>query len=689
MKKLCYKRHRLSAASNVRWAELSASVLLAILVCAPTPAAASDAPPWMHALTGVLLPPHSHNADAVQLYSETDVTVVSADKIRTHVRQAYKILRPGGRQLGNVYVYSNSHTKITSLRGWCIPAQGKDYQVTDKDAVDQAPMSVRGYELMYEDVKRRWIRIPAPDPGNIIGYEYETEEQPFFLEDSWKFQEANPARESHYSLQLPEAWEFKAAWINHSEVVPTKTGANQWQWTVTNVNEIEPEVDMPPVEGIAAQMVVSFFPPGGAPQHNEFASWDEMGKWYSGLVEERDRASEPIRQEVAQLTGSKSTQLEKMRALAEFMQSDVRYVAIELGLGGWQPHAAPDVFSNRYGDCKDKTTLLISMLREIGVDAYYVIINASRDAVRGDMPAHNGFNHAITAIKLPENLRDPSLVATVEHPQLGRILFFDPTDELTPLGSIRGQLQANYGLLVSPRGGELVRLPVQPPPLNSIQRTGKLWLDASGKLTGEVQERRLGGRAWAVRVAMRMATKESDKMKPVESLLADSLGTFQITQYVLTNLDERQLPLGFDYSFNAPDYAQNTSNMLLFRPRVLGTESRGLLETDEPRRFAIEFDSAAEDSDSFDFTLPAGYEVVDIPPPVDADFDFASYHSKIAVSGNILEYRRRLEVRDLSVPANQAAELKKFYRIIATDERSTVALKRRIEASTADTGSQR
>jgi hypothetical protein len=111
-----------------------------------------------------------------------------------------------------------------------------------------------------------------------------------------------------------------------------------------------------------------------------------------------------------------------MRAIAEFVQRDIRYVGIELGIGGFQPHSAADVFAHRYGDCKDKATLMSSMLKGVGVDSYYVIINTRRGAVTPDMPAHvSGFNHAVLAIKLPEGLNDPSLVAVMQDAKLGRI----------------------------------------------------------------------------------------------------------------------------------------------------------------------------------------------------------------------------------------------------------------------------
>jgi hypothetical protein len=443
---------------------------------------------------------------------------------------------------------------------------------------------------------------------------------------------------------------------------------------VSDVKGIRSEPLMPPFEGVAGQMIVSFFTSGG-PALNANADWNTMGKWYLNLVGERVGASPDIKQKVAALTASKATTLQKMQVIAEFVQRDIRYVAIELGIGGLQPHSATDVFSHRYGDCKDKATLVRSMLREMGVESYHVLINTERGSVTRDMPAHSGFNHAITAIKLPAGLTDPSLIATMEHPKLGRILFFDPTNELIPFGQLPGYLQANYGLLVTPDGGELIELPQEPSTMNSIRRTANLTLDATGTLKGEVKEVRLGERASSERWQLRTVTKDTDRIKPIEELLAGSLSSFRITRASLINFQQTDQPFGFNYSFESENYAKNAGNLLLVRPRVIGQKSLGFLETKEPRRFPIELEEPTRDTDSFEITLPPGYTVDDVPPPVDADFSFASYHAKTVVNGNVVDYTRTFEVKELSVPVNQAEELKKFYRIIASDERNTVVLK--------------
>jgi hypothetical protein len=429
------------------------------------------------------------------------------------------------------------------------------------------------------------------------------------------------------------------------------------------------------MNGVAGEMIVSFFPPGENARKNEFGSWQSMGMWYEGLINPQLAASDAIKQKVGELVAGKTTTLAKMQAIAQFLQHDIRYVAISLGIGGWQPHPAQEVFTKRYGDCKDKATLMRTMLREIGVDSYHVVINDKRDSITPTSPAHNGFNHVILAIKLPDDLSDPSLIAIAKHPGIGTLLFFDPTDEMMPLGQIHGQLQANYGLLVAPTGGELIQLPQQAPTTNSIQRVGKLTLDSRGSLAGDVEETRLGDRASSERWRLREVSKSTDRIKPFESFLAGSLSGFKIVKASLTNLDVTDRPFVLNYTFETVAYAKKAGNMLLVRPRVLGVKGSSILESKNPRKFPVEFDGPYQDTDSFEIELPPGYEVDELPAPANLDLSFASYHSKTEKTGRTIHYTRTMEVKELTVPVDKLEELKKFYRVIAADERSTAILK--------------
>ena len=146
-----------------RVTNLPAPLLLAcvfVLLLSAPQALAGDAPQWMHALVNAPLATYDEKTDAVLLYSETNVTVLSADKIKTRVREAYKILRPEGRYHGTAIVYFNSHKKVTSLHGWCILAQGKDFEVKDKDAAEVSLPNIQGSELI-TDVKAKVLHIPA------------------------------------------------------------------------------------------------------------------------------------------------------------------------------------------------------------------------------------------------------------------------------------------------------------------------------------------------------------------------------------------------------------------------------------------------------------------------------------------------------------------------------------------------
>ena len=671
-KSCCYRWAPREEIRRVRRVLYLAGLFLSLLVTIPA-ARCADAPQWMHAAANAALPEHDEKTNAVLLYSEDTLSVQSNGKIKKVERRVYKILRPDGRQYGTFRADFDAETKINNLHGWCIPSQGKDYEVKEKEAIETALLGVQNGELM-TDLKSKILTIPAADPGNIVGYEIEQELRPYVMQDVWAFQKVEvPVREAHYSLQLPAGWEYKAVWLNHPEV-PASGGAGQWQWVVNDIKAIKPEGGMPPWQGIAGVMIVSLFGSAGG-QNNGFADWKAMGKWETSLTNGRREASPEIKKKTAEITANAPTTLAKMRVLAQFMQKDIRYVAIQLGIGGWQPHPAPEVFLHKYGDCKDKATLFGTMLNEIGVESYYVVINTERGTITPATPATRWFDHVILAIRLPDQVNDPSLHMIIAHPKLGRLLIFDPTDEFTPFGHLRGELQESYALLVTADGGELIMLPQLPAALNGVVRTAKLMLAPNGTLSGDFVEQRNGDYGTQQRASLKSVTKDTDRVKFIESMISHSLSAFQLTKASFSNLNQLDQPFGYQYSLVAQNYAKTAGNLLLVRPRVLGSNSSDLLEKKEPRMYPVEFDGPMKNTDTIEIALPAGYEVDDLPPPVNADYSFASYHSKTEVNGNTLKYTRTFEVKELSVPLGKVEDLKKLYRVIAGDERNTAVLK--------------
>jgi len=627
----------------------------------------------MHAQVNAPIPEHDEETDAVVLYSETELTVLGPGKMKRLERRVYKILRSNGEAYGAVRVEFTPQSRVTSMHGWCIPAQGKDFEVKDRDVIETAMSDVDGGELI-NDVRRKLMRIPASVPGSIIGYEVEQEMQPYEMTDEWDIQDIVPVREARYTVRLPPSWSYKAFWLNHDQSAPTEVAPGQWRWVATDLKPVKLERRMPPWQGIAARMVLSLQPPGG--KGGGFQSWQEVGTWYLGLINGRRDPSPQLRQKVQELTASAPDPLSKMRALATFAQRDIRYVAIELGVGGVQPHPASEVLAHGYGDCKDKVTVLSSMLKEIGVESHYVLINTERGSVAAGTPPNMGFNHVILAIQLPAGVDTAQLPAVFAHKTLGTVLFFDPTNPLISLGYLPGELQANFGLLVTPAGGELLALPQAPGALNGVARTAKLTLDENGTLTGDVRETWLGDAAADQRYTLSTAQQDVDQIKPIEGMLTHSLSTFQVLHASVGNLKVMEQPLIWKYTVEIPRYPRTAGDLMIIRPRVFGSMSSGLLETKEPRQHPIEFEAPRRNTDVFEITVPAGFVPDALPPAVNKDLGFVSYRSSTTFSGNVLRYTRTLEVKELSVPVAKVLSLRDFFREIEADERNSAVLKK-------------
>ncbi len=629
------------------------------------------APSWMRGLVAATAAGVTEKTNAALVYADTVVAVQPNGRIQRIERRAYRILRPDGASRGKLVFVTDGQTRITDVLAWCIPASGKDFEVKRRDAVEAGLSNVEN-GMLATDIRALVLQVPAATPGSLIGYELTEDQTPYVLADSWSFQDTIPVREARYRLQLPKGWTYRATWLNHAETAPSATGPNSWQWTLSNVEALRLEPHMPFPGGIVGRMFVALIPPNG----HGMQDWNDLGVWFDNLAHARRDPSPELKQKVAELTASAPDAMDKMQALARFVQDDIRYVGIELGIGGYQPHFAADVLSQRFGDCKDKATLLSAMLEQIGIHSYYVLINTARGAVNAETPPNPYFNHAILAVALPDDLQSPVLEASVTHPKLGRLLFFDPTNPLTPFGALSGSLQKNFGLLVLPEGGELIELPQLNAASNGIARTATFHLDGNGTLRGDVREVRLGHRAAEQRFALRTAKLDTDQIKPVESLLAASLATFQVTKAEVANLRAPDRPFEWRYSIEVDHYARPTGALLLVRPRVIGTKLLKFLDSAETREYPIEFDEPERDTDRFDIALPEGYEIDELPPPVDLDDGFAAYHSKTEVVGRTLHYSREYRISTVSVPADKADQLRALYRVIESDERTSAVLKR-------------
>src|SRR5262249_19627467 len=283
----------------------------------------------------------------------------------TLARIAYRILRPEGRGVAQIELGFDDETKIKSLRGWSITAKGQEYEAKEKDAFERSKSS---YEV-FSDKKERVLVLPGAEVGTVVGFEYEHKRRPYVFQDIWGLDGALPVERSRYVLHVPSGWEYRADWINHAHRDPVVQNGTAI-WELTDLPRIEREYNAPADQALAGALVVTFF--ADKVKSQTFKSWHEVGLFETQLTRGTREATPPLQQKVEELAPATMPMFERMRALARFAQRDVRYAAIEIGIGGLRPHPAPEIFAHRYGDCKDKATVLMTMLAQIGVKSFYL-----------------------------------------------------------------------------------------------------------------------------------------------------------------------------------------------------------------------------------------------------------------------------------------------------------------------------
>lgn len=657
------------------------AVLLAAygLALAPTARANSNAAPdWLRAVASEKVPDYPHRADdppeVVLLLDEAQITAKENGEIETRFRRAFRILRPEAQntpEWNNIEVEFGKDQKVSDLRSWTITADGRELATGKNDVVQEGFL----YDIEYTDAQAQTLKFIEPRVGSVIGYEYVFKNRPFMFEDDWYFQDTVPVHTSRVTLQLPSGWDYTAHFFNMPEQKPANPSPGHYVWELHDFAAVDSEPQMPPWRSVAEWMGLKYFPRNPALRAKTTGTWQDIGLWYNGLILHQRDVTPEIQQKVAALTAGIPDTLGKMRAIADYMRG-IRYFAVEIGIGGFQPHSAAEVFSRGWGDCKDKVTLLSAMLSQIGIESYYTMVDTNRGIVRADYPSLEG-DHMILAIRLPADLTDGSLAATVNDPKLGRLLFFDPTNEYVPLGNLPWYLQDSYGLVMAPDGGHIIKMPLLPPLANRVLRQADLSLDASGNLVGQVDEVRWGTPASVEREELHEMVP-AKRAQIFERFLGSSLGDFALGRASVGELDNYDESLVLNYQFAAYGYAKTAGDLLIVRPRVLGVDS-GMLDVltgKNPRKYPVEFGDATRLDDIFNIKLPAGYKPEELPSPVQADCPYASYKSDVTLNGDILHYQRTYELKDVDVPAGSLSDLRSFFAKIANDEQSSAILRR-------------
>lgn len=624
-------------------------------------------PDWAIQANKTHTPDYAKDAASVVLYDEYLETVDAGGRAVERHREVRRILKPQGRKEACTVSYDVDE-KINYFHAWTIAADEKQYMAQDTDIAEVGDTSV---PVMLSTQKTRVAIPPAIDVGATVVCESEELLQPYFHETVWAFQRSVPVVFQALEVDLPPGRPYSQAWHSFKQVAPVQVAPNHWRWELKDM----PGLDLrdipshPEWSALAARMSVQW---GDAAVPGIDDEWKAIGQWETALEADRPLPSPEITSYTQSLIAGTPDFYARLSRITESIQKNIRYFIVMRGIGGWQANHAADIFRNRYGDCKDKTTLLIAMLRVAGINAYYMPVDDRRGFVDPDEPSVFA-DHMIAAIEIPPDVNDSRLMAVVKARDGKRYLIFDPTNEHTPVGNLPAYEQGSFGTLAAGPASQIVALPILPPDANGTVRKGDFTLAADGTLTGNVDTSRSGPEGADIRWLLKYSDEKERRQSLETSISHDVPGvvldSFQFVQP--PNLDK---PLELHYKLTAAQYAHQAGPLLLVRPRVVGSDAMPF--NNKPRTVPFDLNATGRWRDSFDIKLPSGYVVDETPDPVSVDFDFASYHSTVVAKGDDLHYERELIVRQVQIPAARAEDFRKLEGAILMDEKGTAVLKK-------------
>jgi transglutaminase-like putative cysteine protease len=649
-------------------------LLAALLLCFCAPSHAGwfggdkqPVPQWGLDAYKTRTPDYAKDAAALILYDEYIETVDDQGRAVEREREAIRILKPQGRH-NTCSVEYDVDEKINYFRVWTIAADEKQYQAQDTDFVDVGDTDT---PIMLSTAKARVAHPPAVDVGATVICESEELLEPYFQEKAWHFQSGIPIVFQALEVDLPAGRPHSEAWHRFPPVKPVEVAPNHWRWELkdTAALDLRDLRSGPEWATLAARMSVQW---GDAAVEGKDNQWRAIGEWETKLEANRPAPSPEITAQTQSLIAGAPDFYARLSRITEYIQKNIRYFIVMRGIGGWQANPAADIFRNRYGDCKDKTTLLISMLQVAGIHAVYLPVDVRRGYIDPDAPSRFG-DHMITAIEIPVDVQDPRLKAIVKAKDDKRYLIFDPTDERTPVGNLRSALQGGYGTLAAGPASQILALPVLDPEANGTEEKGSFTLAADGTLTGSVDTSHIGPEGALFRRFLKR-TDAKEQREDWEHYIAETLPGVTLDAFDFTQPSALDKPLEFHYKVTAHQYSHQAGPLLLVRPRVVG--SLALPFDDKPRVYPIDLDATGRWRDSFDIAIPPGYAVDETPDPVALDLDFASYHSSVSAKGNLLHYEREYIVRQVELPAAKAADFRHLESVILSDEKNAAVLKK-------------
>ena len=598
------------------------------------------------------------NASAIILLDKLSYDATDTGLARYTIHQVVKILdKRAIEAFGEVAIPYNALSQNISvnLARTFLP-DGTIVEAAADAEHDVTPPGLSEYNL-YSNILYRIIIMPALQPGAILEYKVTLEDAAPTTEGFWilggmAFQWVEPILASKCVVRMPK--DLKLKWkLYNCQIDPVITtdeiGRQTYIWISKDNPAVVPEIAMPPFEEVIPYLMFS-----------TVDSWDEVYKWYKELAEPQEIADQNIKRKTAELIAGKGTDEEKAKAIFEFVASEIRYVAIELGQGAYQPYPATDVFKYKYGDCKDKTTLLITMLREAGIEAYQVLISPAPARITDiDIPSIAQFSHVIAAVPQED----------------GSYVWLDPTADTCKYGDLPAGDQGRRAFVIKKEKGEFVDTPIFPSERNRITSTSELALMSDGTIKGWEQTTANGQADMYLKSIYRLI--KPDKLKNfMEINMNQRYPGLMINNVSISDLYDTDSPIEMKVDFSCPDYGLKYGDIVTFPLPSEGFSDYATLVGSWNRQYDFHLGYNMEMEKFLTISIPEGYKVADLPKDELVIHDLGTFTRKYEeIDPSTIRYSVSLKITKPIIPAASYGNLKKLMETAAREDRAQIVFK--------------
>jgi len=520
----------------------------------------------------------------------------------TAVRYHQKVMRvltdAGIRQLDThvvPYAYGEQWVRILKARVHRPDGSYADARIRNRDP------AVRDGE--YPVWSRALVDLPPLTKGDVVELEYLVEDlrQSFFGDyfgEKVLFGGYLPRSETVYSVRFPSnrvlyrrTDQLEEPRVIHADRTTT------WQWRSTAENKIEPEPAGPPIAELVPHVEIS-----------SYKTWDEFATWYHHLIRRQFEASPEIRAKVEELTSNTTDQTEQVRRIYEFVANEIRYIAWEFGVHGFQPYNASTIFTRRFGDCKDKATLICTMLSELGIDAWPVLINGTRQRPLEDLslPMVSHFNHCIAYV-----------------PSINGGLFIDGTAENHGMNELP---MMDYGaeiVVIKDDGAERHQIPWNTPSQFSLSERTTVELQIDGSATIQQEDVLVGEFAVLFRDQFEITSKRTEQ---IERVLARRYPGIEVQNVEVSDLNDLSQPVTLSLEFLVPKLVELGSaevELPPIRDLLSSLEGVGNSASRPTRNESVLLGNPKSGFLRVELNLPEGYEIRSLPKSVELRSDTA------------------------------------------------------------------